>query len=167
MKTRLQRPSQIGRVPTIRLQKILVLTDLSAGSLKALRYAVWFAKSFHGEIILLHVCEPSPCNVEFSFYQGQIEAAEKVKLAEAELSAVVSELRGQAITATPICSSGDTCQCIREALEMSEADLLIISTRGQFSLPDFCRRSATEEILAHAKCPVLVLREDERDFVKG
>jgi universal stress protein A len=131
-----------------------------------LRYAVWFAKSFHGEIILLHVREPLSCDVEFSFYQSQINAAEKVKAAQDRLSVVAEKLKTEGVPVTPVCSIGDTCQCLREALETSDADLLIISTRGQFSPPDFCRRSATEEILIHAKCPVLVLREDERDFVK-
>src|SRR5262245_56117697 len=46
-----------------------------------------------------------------------------------------------------------------------KADLIIISTHAYTGLEHALLGSTTERVVRHAPCPVLVVRERERDFV--
>jgi nucleotide-binding universal stress UspA family protein len=62
-----------------------------------------------------------------------------------------------------------TGQALREITSLAETeavDLLVISTHALTGLPDFCLESAAEQIVRYARCPVLVVREQEHDCLK-
>ena len=46
-----------------------------------------------------------------------------------------------------------------------EADLIIISTHGYTGLKHVLLGSTAERVVRHAPCPVLVVRETEREFI--
>lgn len=54
-----------------------------------------------------------------------------------------------------------------EILEASKfgSDLIIISTHGHTGLKHVLLGSTAEEVVRHANCPVLVVREKQRDFI--
>lgn len=45
-------------------------------------------------------------------------------------------------------------------------DLAVISTYARAGLPDFCLKSAAEEIVRYAPCPVLLVRDQERNIFR-
>jgi nucleotide-binding universal stress UspA family protein len=56
---------------------------------------------------------------------------------------------------------------ITQAARTLKVDLIIIATHGYTGLKHALLGSTTERVVRHAPCPVLVLREKERDFVAG
>jgi len=52
-----------------------------------------------------------------------------------------------------------------EIKSILKTDLIIISTRGYTGLKHALLGSTAERVVGHAPCPVLVVREREREFV--
>src|SRR5437660_4977467 len=53
--------------PALKINKILLPTDFSASSQKALRYAKSFARRFGARLVLLHVVEQVPYTADFGY----------------------------------------------------------------------------------------------------
>ncbi|MBI3415815.1 MAG: universal stress protein [Verrucomicrobia bacterium] len=147
-----------------KLKKILVPVDFSACSEKALAYAIPFARQFGAELTLLYVLEPylpvpemAAMDVETMQLQareGCQEALAKVHQSVPAEVASKSELR-----------LGNPPFEITQAAKDIGADLIIISTHGRTGLRHVFLGSTTERVVRHASCPVLVVREDEHEFV--
>ncbi len=155
-----QIPAQsIAAAPVLKLQKILVPVDFSDCSKKALQYAIPFAKQFGAELILLHVVEPYPIVPEMAsydfqtIYDGRQELEAIQKTIDETVSSSISVRRG-----TPHLEITDAARELR-------ADLIIISTHGRKGLTRRVFGSTTEKVVRYAPCPVLIVRECEREFV--
>jgi nucleotide-binding universal stress UspA family protein len=58
----------------------------------------------------------------------------------------------------------------REILDLAEnsaADLIVLGTHGHSAVHRFLLGSTTERIVRHARCPVLIVREREHDFIEN
>ena len=149
-------------VPTaFKLQKILVPTDLSECSKKALQYAVPFAKQFGAELHLLYVSEPYPPVPEL----GPVEVVPPQD-AKTDLEALRRSI-GQGVRASASLRVGTPHVEITEAASALAADLIIIATHGRKGFERMFLGSTTETVVRHAPCPVLIVRQTERDFVPG
>ncbi|MEI9892550.1 MAG: universal stress protein [Chthoniobacter sp.] len=145
------------------LANILVPLDFSDMSLKALRYAVPFAKQFHAKLTLVHVVEPLAYTPELPFppamppFQAkEIEKAlEEVRDANVPPEVPVEVVAGHDFPADAV------VQIARER----KADLIITATHGRTGLKHLVLGSTAERIVRLAPCPVLVVREREHDFV--
>jgi hypothetical protein len=73
------------------------------------------------------------------------------------------DVRGE-VPVTTLVKSGNTLREIENLARTGAVDLLVISTHARAGLPDFCLKSGAEELVRYAPCPVLVVREQERDF---
>ena len=62
--------------------------------------------------------------------------------------------------------NGSPAHEICATAETQKADLIVISTHGHTGLKRFALGSVTENVVRHAPCPVLVVREREHEFVK-
>jgi nucleotide-binding universal stress UspA family protein len=51
------------------------------------------------------------------------------------------------------------------AAKQMEADLIVIATHGHTGFKHAIPGSTAERVVRHAPCPVLVVREREREFV--
>jgi len=54
---------------------------------------------------------------------------------------------------------------ILEVAREINADLIITTTRGEIGMKHLLLRSTAENVVRQAPCPVLVLHEEEHDFV--
>jgi len=152
---------------TFQLKKILVPTDFSACSAKALDYALAFAERSGAGLILLHVVEPA----YFGAY-GQdvppdlIEFHEDAqKLAGERLEKLSREkIAGRAPVQTVV-ATGNAREVIVESARSLEADLIIIATHGYTGLRHVLLGSTAERVVRCASCPVLTVREREHEFV--
>jgi universal stress protein A len=157
-------PNAAGEhTPTpIRLKSILVPLDFSVPSLKSLRYAVPLAMQFGATITLVHVVSPADHVLDFSW---PVPLEEK-RLAELEKQ--VEHLREENIPGEILVNSvvrqGRTFDAILEAASDFQADLIIVATHGHTGFERALLGSTAENIVRRAKCPVLVVRESERDF---
>jgi nucleotide-binding universal stress UspA family protein len=143
----------------VRLKKILVPVDFSDCSKKALQYAITFAKQFGGELILLHVIEPYPFVPEMASYDF-----ENVYDSSQDLQ-VFQNVIDKAIPSSISIRTGAPHVKIVEAARGLGADLIIISTHSHKSLDRMFLGSTTEKVVRSAPCPVLTVREHERDFI--
>jgi nucleotide-binding universal stress UspA family protein len=152
----------------IRLKKILVPTDFSDCSKKALQYALVLAKRHEAAITLLYVVPaPNYASAEFGPIDYASLESEMRTSGDKQLSALsVDELRGE-VSGDTVVRTGAPAVEIIDVAEGLPADLIVISTHGHTGLKHVFLGSVAEHVVRHAPCPVLVVREREREFLAG
>jgi len=141
-----------------RLKQILVTTDFSDESKKALPYAAAFAKRLGGKIALLNVVESQ------SHFTG-LESVVLFQSGDAAMAEVYEGLDqiakrsfgGKDQIATHARTGKPFREIIKAASEL-DADLLIMSSHGYTGLKHTLIGSTTERVVQHAPCPVLAVR---------
>lgn len=150
----------------LKLASILVPIDFSARSKKALAYALPFAKQFGAKLILLHVVEPvvTPdfaTSFPLAIESDKVEAASKGRLERI----VKQQAIDPKLVEKTLVRQGSPFREIVDAARTLKSDLIIISTHGYTGLKHALLGSTAERVVRHAPCPVLVVREHEREFV--
>jgi universal stress protein A len=156
----------IDLVPALlRIKSILVPIDFSAPSKKGLAYAVPFAEQFGAKLTLLHVVEPI-ATPDFNNTFPLVIADEKVVAAcKNRLDRIARDQKiDPKLIEKTLVRSGRSFNEIADAARTLKADLIIISTHGYSGLKRVFLGSTTERVVRHAPCPVLVVREHEREF---
>jgi universal stress protein A len=148
------------------LKRILVPLDFSECSLKALRYAVPLARQFGASIELLHVVQvPSVMGGEFGAIDLTDVRQQMTTAARQQIKQLLEDRISAEVTADGFVKEGRPASAIVESARESNADLIVIGTHGYTGLKHVLMGSTAESVVRHAACPVLVVRERERDFV--
>ena len=147
------------------LEHILVPTDFSRSAHKALRYAVALAGRNGTQITLIHVIKPLPIDSEaypilLGFDRRLTDAKSALRKACKEQHLDPPVLRNTLVR------KGAPHREITDAARELEADLIILATNGYTGLSHVLLGGTTERVIRHAPCPVLVVRQDEREFVR-
>ena len=151
--------------PAIRIQNILVPTDFSEQSRKALRYAVRMAEEFGARLTVLHVVQPL-VYPDFAYAAITMENDKLAEAAGARLDLLNKQLEiDPALIRQTLVRTGSPFHEISEAARTLKIDLIVISTHGRSGLTRALIGSTAERVVRHAPCPVLVVREGEREFV--
>jgi universal stress protein A len=144
----------------INVRNILVPTDFTECSHKALSYALSLAKQFGAEILLLHVVESMPAVAQDALLQSSILTVALHEESEAQLQrwrrGVMSDIPVKIMT----CDGLPWRRTVEVAREMN-IDLIVAGTGGHSGLARALLGSTAERIVRHAPCPVLVVRERE------
>ena len=144
--------------------KILVPTDGSALSKKALRSAVDLAAALGAEVVALNVVPHYP----MSYFEGgsnvsptEVARVEKqwaehgLALAqEVEKLAQKAGVKAKAITA----HSDLVAEAILAAARKNKCDLVVMASHGRRGIKRLLLGSETQHVLTHGSIPVLVLR---------
>jgi universal stress protein A len=170
MKTAAQRietADTIELVPQIlHLKKILVPTDFSETSKKAVQYALRFAEQFVCEIALLYVVEPATPMIGAPLAVEPFKDKDEFSMAEKDLAVLAAESHTNgAHSVSSFVRGGHAPNEITKAAKDLDVDLIIIATHGYTSWRHFCIGSTAERVVRTAPCPVLVVREKEHEFV--
>jgi len=170
MKTATQRietADTIELVPQIlHLKKILVPTDFSETSKKAVQYALRFAEQFGCEIAMLYVVEPATPMIGAPIGLEPFTEKDEFSMAEKDLAILAAESRKiGAHSVSSLVRVGHAPHEITKAARDLDVDLIIIATHGYTSWQHFCIGSTAERVVRTAPCPVLVVREKEHEFV--
>jgi len=152
--------------PTPHLQHILVPYDFSSGAEMALQQAIAHARQFQAELTLLHVVHLPLRGV--SLGAGEPHGIEGALLAEASgrLSALVEDLKRQHIIAQALVQLGYPATEIVAVAQREPIDLVIMGTHGRTGFTHALLGSVAESVVRHAPCPVLVVREQQRNAAK-
>ncbi len=146
-------------------RSVLIATDFSEASEKALRYSLALARFYESKFCLAHVVSSlgltmaGPC---------AIAACEEAVLREgAQLEA--SLVRTGALTGIQhkfIVRHGQLWPELREIIRQERADLLVVGTHGRHSIAKLFFGSIAEQIFRQADCPVLTFgpRSDGRPW---
>jgi universal stress protein A len=147
------------------IRKILVPLDFSERSTKALRYATAFARQFRAEILCLHVID-IPYGAGEAGFVAEMETFRKNMLKETRQrmnTLLARETAGLASRANV--RSGAPYDEITKAAQEEDVDLIVIATHGRTGFSRLFLGSTTERVVRHAHCPVLVVREEEHEFI--
>jgi nucleotide-binding universal stress UspA family protein len=120
-------------------RRIIVATDLSAGSRRSFRLAARLAVLFGATVTVLHVV-------------ADAGAADRARAALARF--IPSELACRAPRL--VVEAGEPCAVILSMARAVDADLVILSTGGRDSLRDAVLGTNAQRVIRHAPCPVLV-----------
>jgi len=145
---------------------ILVPTDGSKLSLKAVKTAAGLARACKAKVTALYVYEPyMPRAADESIvpmgltrdqvaYKNAAEAAAKAALAKVEKGLAVAKVKCEtASVSDPLPWHG-----ILEAARKRKCDLVVMASHGRGGLAGLVLGSETHRVLAHSKIPVLVCR---------
>lgn len=148
----------------LKLSSILVPIDFSSESKKALRYAVPFAEQFGAKLTLLHVVEPV-ATPDFVTFPLMMENDRIVAACRAKLATLVKQQKlDPKFVEKTLVRVGQPFHEISEAARTLKIDLIVISTHGYTGLKHALMGSTAERVVRHAPCPVLVVREREKEF---
>lgn len=154
-------------IHAIPLKKILVPTDFSPPAQNAYRYALRFGRQFGAEVTLLHVLEKAPpiggmvdVPAQIDYLDEQVEAVEK------NLSALRAPSEsGKLPRIGTTVREGDAAQQIKDTAREMETDLIVMGTHGYTGLKHLLLGSTAEDVVRSAPCPVMVVREEEHEFI--
>jgi nucleotide-binding universal stress UspA family protein len=152
-----------GKRWAARIHKIVVPIDFSETSLKALPYALEFAKRFRAEVVLVHVVEPVAGYGAYDYVPSPAVEAEMKRAAEELLSRVQREAFPERTCTEVMIRYGVPFQEIARAVTHCEGDLLILTTHGLTGFSHALLGSTAERVVRHASCPVLVVRDRKAD----
>lgn len=140
------------------MKKILVCTDFSANSNKALDFAVQIAKQGKAEIILVHACDL----VSTTFKDRLTIKREhnKAILDNANKSLILlkeSIEDTEKILVNIKIYNGNVTDSILLASDETTADFIVIGTRGETELTERVFGSTTSDLLGKTKVPLMVV----------
>ena len=145
-------------------QRILVPTDGSALSKKAVRGAVELAAAVGAEVLAVNVVPRYPV----SYFEGgiTISPAEVARVerqwtdrgqALADEAARIAERAGVKARAVTV-RSDLVAEAILAAAKKNRCDLVVMASHGRKGIKRLLLGSETQHVLTHGKIPVLVLR---------
>jgi len=135
--------------------KILVCTDGSAHSSKAVRWAAQFAKNCEAELIVLNVVrEILKSDGEVSWYKEAHEEGNRI-LSEAK-SLVEKEFPDVKVTLK--LAGGEADKVTVEMAENEKFDHIVMGSRGLGQFKRLLLGSISQKVCAHAPCPVTIIR---------
>lgn len=139
---------------------IVVPTDFSDHSLRALAYAIGLAEQYDAEVKILYVIEPS-LQVSDMAWVGVDERSltkERVKEAREQLDKIVQDQIPKNVKAEAEVQTGDAVETITCYAHDVNADLIVMATHGRSGLSHVLMGSTAEQIIRKASCPVLTLK---------
>ena len=130
----------------INIKRILCPTDLSVHSGKAMRYALALAHAHEAELIFFH------CTAD-------VDGEEKLK-------ASVLEHTGRSDARLIVANASDIGEAIMMKAQLDAVDLIVMRSRRRPHRAALLGSTA-ESVCRSAPCPVLVMHNDEQEFVSN
>ena len=144
-------------------RNILIPTDGSERSQRAIRMGVDLAKLHGGRVTGIHVIPDYHLLIA---YEGAFDPVTEERIeeeAKARADTYLSFIRDQASAAGVPCStacetSDHPYDAILRTCETSACDLILMTSHGRKGLAAVLLGSETRKVLTHAKVPVLIVR---------
>ena len=136
------------------LRNILLATDFSEFSTRALGYALGIASRLKARLHLFHCIDPGP----YSFADpGEVETARDDARRELErlAAALGRQYRESNVDLNVVVKAGNLPGILSRAIEDLGLDLIVIGTHGRSGWRKLALGSVAETIVRQAACPVL------------
>jgi nucleotide-binding universal stress UspA family protein len=134
------------------VKNVLVPTDFSPCSYRALLYALAIAKRYASTVTLLHVVPAHRARVLQAAWRD-IRKLETDLIAEGHLKGVSHRL---------LAEQGNIWDAVSEVLTKEKIDLLVMGTHGRTGLEVLVLGSFAETVFRRARCPVLTVGPKSR-----
>ncbi|WP_407310853.1 universal stress protein [Desulfosporosinus sp. SB140] len=139
------------------MKKILVPTDASESSRRALKTALEFARKFNAEVELMFVMhQPIVYNSSVDMFiisPEQIEQEGKFAL-----DATLTSINTDGVTIVRKIRQGKPDKVILKEIENENIDMVIMGKCGYGAITDCLLGSVSQRVLSGAKCSVLIVR---------
>ena len=145
-------------------RRILVATDGSTLSKKAVRSGIDLAVATGAELVALHVVPRYP----MSYIEGVLtieadEVARAEKLSHEQGQAIVDRVQetasSEGVKAKGVIAHSDmVAESILAAARKHKCDLIVMASHGRRGIKRILLGSETQQVLTHGHLPVLVLR---------
>ena len=141
----------------MQFKTLMVATDFSPLSEKAIDYAVMTAKQFGAKILLTHVLDPiTVTTTDALMFSDNSEALRKI--AEEMMKNLVEILKEKGVTVEPVLIKGSAASEIISKASQSRVDLIVMGTHGRKGIEHLLLGSVAESVIRSAACPVMVVR---------
>ena len=150
-----QSPRKLSVIPDqITVRNILLATDFSKCSERALDYAAGIASRYESQLYLFHCIDPTPYNlVAPDAVQTTCDDARR------EIEQLASDLRGKGpaknVEIKVVVESGDLATILPQAVMDLGLDLIVVGTHGRTGWRKLALGSVAEIVVGQASCPVL------------
>ncbi|MCG3120772.1 MAG: Universal stress protein F [bacterium] len=153
-----------------KLRKILVPTDFSAISNRAIAVAVDMAKANKAKLILMTVIGDLPMTDEemmmLRVSLDRVKAAnqEQINVATQKLKKLIRPEVAKSLRAQFLVHDGKPFVEIIRAAKDLKADLIVMASHGHSRVAEILLGSTTDRVVQKAPCSVLVVRENQPGF---
>lgn len=140
----------------VSLSKILVTTDFSEVSDRALNYAIALARRYDARIYLTHIITPDP----FQFAEPQLAQATYEKVRQAAEEGITDILISGKLRGVPhevLLDEGNVWPTLEKLIAKHEIDLVVAGTHGRGKVQKILIGSVAEEIFRQADTAVLTV----------
>lgn len=147
-------------------RKILLPTDGSKNSEKAIEHALCIAKLEDSEILILNVVDSvylTGLPEEDLITKSEMILEEESKKITSHVESIIHEMEKEHefnmenIKLTPVTEEGNAADVILKISEKEDVDLIVIASSGKHMLDRFLLGSVTEKTVRHSKVPILVI----------
>ena len=145
-------------------QRILVATDGSTLSKKAVNSAIQLASTCGAELFALKVVPRYPQ----AYFEGSIPLSPEevarvekqwAESAQMQLAAVAKTAKAKSVNTTTLVVKSDVVSdAIMAAAKKQKADLIVMASHGRKGIKRLLLGIETQQVLTHSHIPVLVLR---------
>ena len=152
-------------IDRLSIRTILVPLDFSRRSQKAVEYALALVDRFSAKLHFVHVFDhrsPPPGLAPIALVMPVAEMGRRAKRRLQDIAGkYAADLPRENLHSIKGHASHEICELAGKL----EADLIVATTHGHTGLKHLFLGSTAERMVQHAPCPILVVRERERDFL--
>ena len=149
------------------LENILVATDFSEPSAVALNYGRKLARASGAPLHVLHIVEDliTRYTPEIAYAMPEMQK-EMAATATQDLHALITDDDRRTLKVLPVVLTAvNMADAIVNYARTKAVDLIITGTHGRGGVTHLLMGSVAERVVRTAPCPVLTVREHERDFI--
>lgn len=140
-------------------KKILVPTDASEYSRRALMMALEMARSVQAEVVLLHVSYTPQAYWGYTISYGITVTQEQLdQNGELALEATLTGIDSEQVVINKRVESGHPVTIILEQIKKENIDLVIMGSHGYGAIAGSVLGSVSQRVLQRASCPVLIIK---------
>ena len=139
------------------LKKILVATDASEYSKRALKTALELARKFNSEVELLFVMH-MPVMYDFSAYNYIVSPEQIEEEGELALGATLEGIDISNVILSKKKIQGDPAKVILQELEDQDFDLIVMGSHGYGAIAGSILGSVSQKVLHGAKRSILIVK---------
>lgn len=140
------------------IHRILVPTDFTETSDRALEYAIELARRFDASVTLMHAYQIPAYGFPDTAIIASAELATQMSTAaQARLNALIDSFKTSGISMVAILRDGVPWEEVKSVAEEIQADLIVIGTHGRRGLARALLGSVAENVIRTSNLPVLVI----------
>lgn len=142
------------------ISRILFATDLESHDVSALDYASSLAASFKAELHIIYVVDVAAAGAYGGFDSPPAFYFEDVACRQLEerLRKIMPTVSG--VLCIHHFKTGNPAEEIANLARQEEMDLIVMASHGRRGITRVLLGSVAENVLRHATCPVLIVKQD-------